>query len=126
MNQPPSHLTMLLSRHTRRRDVLAAIGVPVLASPIAALAQQRKPAVIGFLHPGSDPTVSVRVQQLAEGIREKGYAENPDFVWLIRWGDFKSERLGALAAELASNQVTVLVAAEGGRGGCTIRDNCHS
>jgi|tagenome__1003787_1003787.scaffolds.fasta_scaffold20950423_2 putative ABC transport system substrate-binding protein len=95
----------------RRRDVLAAIGVPVLASPIAALAQQRKPAVIGFLHPGSDPTVSVRVQQLAEGIREKGYAENRDFVWLIRWADFKSERLGALAAELASNQVTVLVAA---------------
>ena len=96
----------------RRRDLLAAVGLPVLASPLAALAQQpRKPAVIGFLHPGSDPTISLRVRQIAEGIREMGFAEGRDFVWMIRWADFKSARLGALAGELASNQVTVLVAA---------------
>src|SRR4051794_19414196 len=41
VNRPPSPLTMLLSRHTRRRDILGALGGG-LAWPLASGAQQPK------------------------------------------------------------------------------------
>jgi putative ABC transport system substrate-binding protein len=106
VNRPPSPLTMLLSRHTRRREVIALIGATTAAWPLAARAQHR--AQVGFLHPGS-AAVGSRITAVREGLAiAGGTASNAIIVPALAEG--RIELLPLLAADLAARSVDVICA----------------
>src|SRR5262245_26878969 len=111
--QPLSALTMLLSRHTRRREFIALmVAASSYASPFAALAQvpTTRPRItyIG----GSGPKPSAKVTgAFIEGMRALGYTEGRDFEMEYRWAEGYLERLPALAEESVRRGSDVIVVA---------------
>src|SRR5438477_8130842 len=94
-----------------RRQLLIALGASAIVTPLRAFAQQRKPAVIGYLSPVVPQNNSdFRYEAFQQGMRELGYVEGKDVRYEIRWGEGKLERMPALAAELVKVKVDVLVA----------------
>src|SRR3989338_7356674 len=95
----------------KRRDLLAAAGVLVVA-PLAARAQQaaRVPRV-GFLGNSTAALEVNLVGPFREGLRDLGYVEGRNVLIEYRWAEGKYERFPALIAELAALKVDVIVTA---------------
>ena len=71
VNRPPSPLTMLLSRHTRRREVIAAVlAGTTLTRSVTARAQ--RVARIALLGGGTAQSNAVFIEVLRQGWRENG------------------------------------------------------
>ena len=114
MTQPPSPLTMLLSRHTRRREFITLLGGTAAAWPLVAHAQQSVMPVIGFMHQQSlagTPCTCLKrfgavsrraVLARARTSRSSSAGRAVDY-----------SKLPALAADLVSSPGAVLVAAGG-------------
>src|SRR6516165_10482429 len=66
VNRPPSTLTMLLSRHTRRREFITLAGSATAAWSIEARAQQLGLQVVGFLGSDSRDTMPIDCVRSAE------------------------------------------------------------
>ena len=66
---------MLLSRHTRRRDLITLLGGAAAAWPLAARAQQAKMRTLGYLSPRSSEVETELVRAFQQGLRENGYSE---------------------------------------------------
>ena len=94
-----------------RREFIAGITIGLLAAPLAAEAQQAaKVARIGWL--GIDRTAAPHLREaFLQGLRDLGYVEGRNVVIEYRDAEGKIERLPALAAELVSLRVDVIVAA---------------
>jgi len=97
----------------KRRDFITLVGVTAVGWPLAARAQQGTLPVIGFMSSRSPEDSQSVLAAFRKGLSESGLVEGKNLVVEFRWarGDFG--RLPALAAELVSNRVAVIVAAGG-------------
>src|SRR5262245_11530153 len=111
--RPLSPLTMLLSRHTRRREFITLLGGAAAAWPLAARAQETgKVARIGFLGPSifNDPSSMFipLYQALLAQLRVLGFNEGQNLV--VTYGAVDDARgLPAVAAELTRSQPKLIV-----------------
>src|SRR6266446_10366886 len=97
----------------RRREVIALLGAAA-ACPLGGYAQNAMP-VIGFMSARSPEDSLHLVEAFRRGLKEGGFTDGENVVIQFRWARGDYSRLPALAADLLSRQVAVIVAAGGDR-----------
>jgi len=93
----------------RRRDFLSVLSAAAAAWPLAARAQQAAMPVIGFLSPGSREVDISRLDALRLGLADINYLEGQNLAIEYRGAQHQFDRLPALAADLVSRRVAVIV-----------------
>src|SRR5437868_9876045 len=110
----------------QRREALAILAGAAVASPLVARAQQKPMRLIGFLNSASGPSEPARWAHLSSAFRrgaaETGYVEGQNWTAEYRYADAQFDRLPALAAELVSRNVDVIVTV-GGNGSARAAKN---
>lgn len=96
----------------RRREFILLIG-SATAWPFAAAAQQRAVPVVGFMSGRAPDDSAHLVAAFQQGLAETGFVEGQTVAIEFRWAHGDYNRLPALAADLASRKVTVLVGVGG-------------
>jgi putative ABC transport system substrate-binding protein len=96
----------------RRRDILKCLG-GAAAWALPARAQPSTLPIIGYLAPESPIPFGSRLSAFHEGLADLGYVEGRNIAIEYRWAEGHYNRLPALAADLASKKVAVLVASGG-------------
>src|SRR5262245_14684727 len=90
------------------RTVLVALTLPVCAV-IAEAQQAKKVPRLGYLATAFASEVMPRIDSLRQGLHEHGYFEGKNILIDFRYGNGKGERLPALAAELITLKVDLIV-----------------
>src|SRR5262245_54892088 len=91
------------------------VAVAISAGPLAALAQQQAPVVIGFLSSRSSGESATAVEAFRQGLKTAGYVEGQNVVIEFRWADGQYDRLPGMASDLVRRQVVLIIAAGGDR-----------
>ena len=111
--QPPSTLRMLLSRHTRRRELIVAVGGLTLVWPLVARAQQaermRRVGVL-IVTLENDPQSLRRLTAFQQGLDRLGWTVGRNLQIDYRWGVSDDERARTAAAEVLSAAPDVILA----------------
>jgi hypothetical protein len=85
----------------------------MLLPTLWARAQRSALPVIGYLGPESPTPFASRLHAFRQGLAEAGYVEGRNVAIEFRWAEGQHSRLSALAAELVSRRVDVIVAPGG-------------
>ncbi len=94
-----------------RRTFLAGTGVVLLATPLAAGAQQAgKVYRVGYMSVVSRQSAEPLMVIFLRALRDLGWMEGRNLLVEWRWADGKVERLSGFAAELAKLNVDLIVA----------------
>jgi putative ABC transport system substrate-binding protein len=93
-----------------RRRFVALLGVAITAARTLR-AQQKAMPVIGQLNPLSPPANLGDLVRgpVHQGMSEMGFVEGQNMMWEYRWAEGHYDRLPALAADLVSRKVDVIV-----------------
>ena len=99
----------------KRRDFITLVVGAAAAWPLAARAQQPigrtgKTPRVGMLMPGPAEHSAATLDPFYRGLHELGYIEGQNLAIERRDGDWKPDRLPALAAELVGLKVEIIVA----------------
>jgi putative ABC transport system substrate-binding protein len=115
MTDFPSALKMLLSRRTRRRELLVFLSGAVVTWSHVAHAQQKPMPIVGFLGAASpdQPAIIRNLVGFREGLSEAGQVDGQNVAIEYRWAEGHYDRLPALAADLVARKVNVIVATGG-------------
>src|SRR5262245_63418009 len=98
----------------RRREFISLVGGVAAMWPLAVQAQpQADKPVIGFLDGRLPEVITNRLRGFHRGLRDAGYVEGENVTVLYRYAENQSDRLPALAGELARRPVAVIVASGG-------------
>jgi putative tryptophan/tyrosine transport system substrate-binding protein len=93
----------------RRRKLMLLLGGAIIAAR-ALRAQQKATPVIGFLASASPGPYAPNLAAFRQGLSETGYVEGQNVAIEYRWAEGSYDRLPALAADLVSRKVDVIVA----------------
>jgi putative tryptophan/tyrosine transport system substrate-binding protein len=92
--------------------VLCLLVLGVFAPPVCAQAPPAgKTYRVGWLSPASEENGLSNLDALRKGLGQLGYREGRNVRFELRWADGKTDRLPALAAELARLNVDVICTA---------------
>jgi putative tryptophan/tyrosine transport system substrate-binding protein len=97
----------------RRREFITGIVGSAAIWPLAARAQQPAMPVIGFMSGRAPEDSAHLVSAFRQGLAETGFVEGQTVTIEFRWADGDYDRLPALAADLVSRKVAVLVGVGG-------------
>jgi putative ABC transport system substrate-binding protein len=98
----------------RRRNFIAGLASTTAVLSLAARAQQPPPMpVIGYLNGASAAQFPQLLAGFHKGLSETGYSEGRNVAFEYRYADGQYDRLPALAADLVSRRVSVIVATAG-------------
>jgi putative tryptophan/tyrosine transport system substrate-binding protein len=95
----------------KRREFIALISGASAVWPFAVRAQQPAMPVIGYLSSQSPEAVGHLVEAFRQSLKEGGFVEGQTVTIEYRWANSQHDRLPALAADLVSRKVAVIVAA---------------
>jgi putative ABC transport system substrate-binding protein len=93
----------------QRRELITFLGAAAATWPRIARAQQPALQIIGFLAEGSPDAMAPRVAAFRQGLDEIGYVEGRNVTIDWRSAERQPNRLRALAADLVSRRVAVIV-----------------
>jgi putative tryptophan/tyrosine transport system substrate-binding protein len=98
--------------HRRFAAIVFAAGL--IIQPSSASGQQpKKVPRIGYLSSSDPATESARSEAIRLALRERGYIEGQNIVMEYRYAEGKQDRWPALAAELVSLKVDLIVVTGG-------------
>jgi putative ABC transport system substrate-binding protein len=93
----------------KRRTFIAGLGYAA-AWPVVATGQQLAVPVIGFLSPRAADDFKNFTVSFLQGLKETGYVEGRNVAVEYRYAENQIDRLPALAADLVSRRVAVIIA----------------
>jgi putative ABC transport system substrate-binding protein len=97
----------------RRRDFIKVVAGSTISWPLSARAQQPGKPVIGYLGTASANGYEAFLASFRDGLKAAGFVEGRDATIEYRWAEGHVDRLPALAADLVSRRVAVIVASGG-------------
>jgi ABC-type uncharacterized transport system substrate-binding protein len=107
-----------MASHIERRKFLATLlGGAVAGWPLAARAKQRALPMIGLLSSRSPAVDASPIALIRQGLNETGFVEGQNVALDCRWAEGQYDQLAGLTADLARQQVAVIVTLGGDASG---------